>query len=93
LSLIFEWDSEKAARNLRKHGVAFEEAKTVLRDPLSTTIPDPDHSIGEERFISMGLSDRRRLLVVAHTENDQTVRLIHARQASRAERRKYEEEA
>jgi uncharacterized DUF497 family protein len=87
----FEWDSAKAAENGAKHGVSFEEASTALRDPLSVTGLDPDHSIGEERFITFGMSSRGRLLVVVHTDREDIIRIIHARQATRIERKIYEE--
>ena len=86
----FEWDSEKAAENLRKHGVSFDEAATAFFDRLSVTIPDPDHSVGERRFITMGTSSTEKLLVVAHTEEESTLRIISARPASAAERKRYE---
>ena len=86
----FEWDPNKAAENLRKHGVAFEEAATVFGDPLEVTIPDPDHSEGEARFLSLGRSADGRLLVVAYTEREGTIRIIHARVAAPKERRTYE---
>ncbi|MBF8298691.1 MAG: hypothetical protein HW395_1348 [candidate division NC10 bacterium] len=88
----FEWDSAKAVENLTKHGVSFQEAATVFRDPLSATGADPDHSIGEERFITFGVSTSGRLLVVAHTEDGDTIRIITARPATAAERKIYEEE-
>jgi len=78
--------------NQRKHGVSFEEAVTAFSDPLSQSIPDPDHSESEERFILMGLSRRSRLVVVAYTERGDRLRLITARLASRREKRKYEED-
>lgn len=78
MALTFEWDPDKARANLAKHGVGFLEATTVLGDPLSLTIPDPGHSEGEQRFVSMGMSDRRRLLVVAHTEWGERIRIISA---------------
>ncbi len=87
----FEWDSKKARSNLRKHKVSFEEAATALRDPMSATGLDPDHSVSEERFVTFGLSERGRLLVVAHSEKDDTIRIISAREASRGEKRIYEE--
>jgi uncharacterized DUF497 family protein len=90
--LQFEWDSAKAVENLAKHGVSFQEAATVFRDPLSATGADPDHSIGEERFITFGVSTSGRLLVVAHTEGGDTIRIITARPATAAERKIYEEE-
>lgn len=86
----FDWDSEKAARNLTKHGVSFAEASTAFGDPLSVTIPDPRHSHGEERFVLFGLSERGRLLVIVHTDRDGTTRLISARLATRHEREQYE---
>ena len=87
----FQWDAVKAATNLRKHRVAFEEASSVFADPLALTFRDPDHSTGEARFLTFGISEARRLLVVAHTQRGQRVRLISARQATRSERRIYEE--
>jgi uncharacterized DUF497 family protein len=91
MSIRFDWDPGKARRNLRKHGIGFTEASTVFSDTLSITIPDPDHSEDEERWVTIGLSNRQRLLVVVHTEEDETIRLISARRADRLERRKYEE--
>jgi hypothetical protein len=87
----FCWDQKKAAANLKKHGVSFEEASTVFRDALSVTGSDPDHADGEQRFITFGHSKKNRLLVVAHTENDDTIRIVSARTATRQERRIYEE--
>jgi uncharacterized protein len=86
----FEWDSEKAAENLRKHRVSFDEAATAFFDPLSMTVRDPDHSVGERRFITMGASSDGRLLVVAHTERGSALRIITARLASASERKRYE---
>jgi hypothetical protein len=86
----FEWDREKAARNLEKHGVSFEEVVTVFYDSLATTVPDPDHSIGEARFITFGYSAYDRLLVVAHAELGAVVRIISARPATARERKRYE---
>jgi uncharacterized DUF497 family protein len=92
MGLTFAWDKRKAASNRRKHGVSFEEAATAFGDPLSITIPDPDHPSGEERFILIGESQqRRRLLVVAHAERSDTIRIISARLATRGERKSYEE--
>ena len=91
MSIKFDWDPGKARRNLRKHGIGFNEASTVFADTLSITIPDPDHSQDEERWVTMGLSHRQRLLVVVYTEEEETIRLISARTADRLERRKYEE--
>jgi uncharacterized protein len=89
--LLFEWDPEKAQQNTRRHGVSFEEAATVFGDPLSLTVDDPMHSIGEQRFVTLGLSVNRRLLVVAHTERGDAVRIISARRATPRERTAYEE--
>ncbi len=85
------WDRRKAAANFRKHKVSFEEASTVLADPLAITGADPDHSIGEARWITFGVSNLQRLLAVAHTEEGDTIRIISARAATRPERRLYEE--
>lgn len=93
MSLAFEWDDRKARQNLRKHRVSFEEASTVFGDPLALTIPDPVHSEEEERFITLGESDRRRLLVVVATERGDKLRLISARVATNRERKDYEEGA
>ena len=87
----FEWDPKKARSNLRKHKVTFVEAATALSDPMAATGIDPDHSIGEYRYITFGVSVRGRLLVVAHTEEGETVRIISARVASKGERKIYEE--
>jgi uncharacterized DUF497 family protein len=86
-----EWDPKKARLNLRKHKVSFEEAATALNDPMSATGVDPDHSIIEDRYITFGISMRGRLLVVAHTDEDETIRMISARVASKRERTIYEE--
>ena len=87
----FEWDPRKAAANLRKHRISFEEATTALRDNLAVTGRDPDHSTGESRYITFGVSSARRLLVVAHTERGGLVRIISARIATKSERKIYEE--
>ena len=90
--MVFKWDSSKAATNVRKHGVDFHEAATVLNDALSTTYPDADHSSTvEARFVTIGMSERNQILVVAHTERNNTVRIITARRATRSERKFYEE--
>lgn len=89
--MIFKWDPAKAAGNKKKHKVDFHEAASVLEDPLSTTFPDPAHSSTERRFLTIGVSSRQRLLVVSHTEEGETVRIISARTAERRERRFYEE--
>lgn len=91
MALGFFWDSRKAASNERKHGVSFEEAVTAFGDLLSFTVPDPDHSADENRFLLLGLSDQNRLLVVAHVERGDDTRIINARLATRRERTKYEE--
>ncbi|MFA7556047.1 MAG: BrnT family toxin [Spongiibacteraceae bacterium] len=89
--LIFEWDETKSQSNLKKHKVSFNEAKTVFSDELARLIPDPDHSIDEERFILLGASTQLRLLVVCHCEKiDGAVRIISARKADTHERKQYE---
>ena len=87
----FEWDHRKAARNLRQHGVSFEEAATVFRDPLSVMGADPDHSVDEERFVTFGVSAAGRYLVVATTDRGDTIRIISARPMTAGERAIYEE--
>jgi len=87
----FEWDARKATANFRKHGVSFDESATVFSDPLSATGDDPDHSLEEMRFVTFGVSSSGRLLVVAHVEFEDVIRIISARQATRAERKLYEE--
>ena len=87
----FEWDEKKAADNLADHGVSFEEAKTVFDHPLYVDFYDPDHSIGEHRFIIMGESRQGRLLMVSYTERGDKLRLISARELTPAERRQYEQ--
>jgi uncharacterized DUF497 family protein len=88
----FEWDPEKADANLQKHAVSFDEASTVFGDPLSLLMRDPDHSADEERYIVLGMSAHHNLLVVAFAERPPNTRLISARRATRAERKRYEEE-
>jgi uncharacterized DUF497 family protein len=92
VGLAFRWDRRKAASNLEKHGVSFEEAASVFGDPLSLTIPDPGHSEDETRFVIVGESPRGRLLVVVHAEDQGTIRVISARAATPSERRSYEED-
>lgn len=87
----FEWDDTKAASNFGKHGVSFQEASTAFGDPFAGTFPDPDHSQGEERWLTVGVSVDGRLLVVAHTEHDVTFRIISARVATTHERNCYEQ--
>jgi uncharacterized protein len=94
MALRFEWDPVKARANLRRHGVSFEEATTAFDDELAMTMPDPVHSIGEERFVLLGRTNRDRLVVVAFTDRDVNipiVRIISARVADRGERYEYEE--
>ena len=92
MGLIFEWDRNKAKSNLKKQGVPVEEASTVFGDSLSLTIADPMHSSeAEERFVTLGYSARRRVLVVVWTERANRLRIISARKATRRERRQYEE--
>lgn len=86
-----EWDPKKAKSNSRKHGVSFEEAATALSDPMAATGVDPDHSITEDRYVTFGISEKNRLLIVSHTEEKETIRLISARKASKGERELYEE--
>ena len=92
MALRFSWDPRKPASNVRKHGVSFEEAVSAFGDPLSLTIPDPNHSESEDRFVLLGLSANSKLLVVVHAERgDDDIRIISARLASRRERIQYEE--
>jgi uncharacterized DUF497 family protein len=91
MSVEFEWDPRKARSNHRKRGVTFEEAATAFGDVSSLTIHDPDHSAAEQRFVLLGLSQRGRLLAVAHRDRDDRVRIISARKATRAENRTYGE--
>ena len=86
----FEWDREKAKKNFRKHKVSFDEAMTVFYDPLSATFDDPDHSVGEQRYITIGYSSRSRLLVVSYAEREKTIRIISARSATAHERKRHE---
>ncbi|MGH7151071.1 MAG: BrnT family toxin [Planctomycetota bacterium] len=90
--MTFEWHPRKAAQNVRKHSVSFEEAATCFGDPLSVTIRDPSRSERETRLVLMGLSGRGRLLVVVHAERDDRIRVISARKATPQERRAYEGE-
>lgn len=90
MSLRFEWHPEKAANNLRKHKVSFEEAATVFDDPLGATVADPDHSTEEDRYVIVGRSNRRRLLIVAYAEREHNIRVISARALTNHERQQYE---
>lgn len=86
----FEWDADKARRNLLKHRVSFEEASEVFFDSRSLTVPDPDHSESEERFVTTGTSSRLRVLTVVHVDRDTRIRIISARRATARERKTYE---
>ncbi len=86
----FEWDPQKAESNLKKHTVSFQEAASVLGDALSITYPDPDHSVREHRFITVGMSRSGRVVMVAHTDRGDNIRIISARKTTRKERRYYE---
>ena len=88
--ITFEWDDDKAESNRDKHGVSFDEAKSVFYDGLSLTGYDPRHSIDEDRFLTMGLSNLGRILVVSHTDRNGAVRIISARVAGRSEKKRYE---
>ncbi len=87
----FEWDPEKAEANEGKHGVSFSEASTAFGDALALTFPDPDHSLGEYRFLTFGVSRTGRLLAVSHAEREGRVRIISARETTRRERKIYED--
>ena len=84
--------SKKAAKNFREYRISFNEAATVFGDLLGTTVPDPDHSLTEDRYITVGMSSRGRLVMVAYTEREKRIRVISARELTRAERKAYEEE-
>lgn len=88
----FEWDPQKAEINVNKHGVSFQEAATVFSDELSITISDPDHSQEEDRFITIGWSHQNHLLMVAHTDRGENIRIISSRKLTKSERKEYEEE-
>lgn len=90
MALQFEWDQRKSRLHFQKHGVSFEEAKTVFNDPLAITIPDPDHSEDEDRFLDIGISSNGRLLVVWYTERKNHIRVIGGRKAAAPERKFYE---
>jgi uncharacterized DUF497 family protein len=91
--LYFEWDPDKASTNALKHGISFEEAKTVFDDDFARLIPDPDHSEDEERFILLGVSCTLKILTVVHCyrNSDETIRIISARRATKNEQRHYKE--
>ena len=87
----YDWDTKKADSNRRKHGVSFDEAATVFLDPIAVSGPDPDHSLSEERYVTLGFSRLGRLLAVCHTYRPGAIRIITARRATRGERKIYEE--
>jgi hypothetical protein len=90
--VVYEWDAAKAKANERKHGVSFDEAASIFLDPFALTFDDPDHSADEQRFITIGMSTQQRLLLVAHADkNEETMRLISARRATRMEINAYQE--
>ncbi|MBI4456934.1 MAG: BrnT family toxin [Acidobacteria bacterium] len=89
----FEWSPEKAAVNFAKHKISFTEASTVFGDPLALTIDDPDHSSNENRLLTTGFSERGKLVVVSHTHEEGTIRIISARRVTKNERRQYESES
>lgn len=91
MGATFEWDPVKDEANRRKHGVSFREAVSAFMDPLSITTPDPDHSLEEERFLLLGENHKGQLLVVAHTDRQDRIRLISVRKADRRERKEYEQ--
>jgi len=91
MSMKFMWDENKAVANLSKHGISFDEAKTVFDDPLYIDFYDPDHSYNEQRYIFIGQSQQNHLLIVSYTEQENAIRLISAREATRKERKTYEE--
>lgn len=91
MSVLFEWDPNKAEKNVVKHGISFEEAMTVFADPLARIFPDEEHSVGELREIIIGHSSRRQLILVNFTGTGDYVRIFSARKATRTERKDYEE--
>ncbi len=91
MAMTFEWDEVKAHINIHRHQIDFDEAKTVFNDPFLLTFPDADHSVGEYRYLSIGLSASARTLVVIHTEQQSVIRIISCRKATRKERKAYEE--
>lgn len=86
----FEWDHKKAAANLKKHGISFESAAGAFEDELSATFLDPDHAKSEARLITYGMALDGKLLVISHTEQGDTIRIISARLATNHERKRYE---
>ena len=90
MALTFEWDENKSKRNLKKHNIDFEEAKTIFNDPFAITTDDPDHSVEEDRYLDIGLSSKGRMLIVWYTERNDNIRIIGCRKAIRSERKIYE---
>ena len=91
MELLFEWDEDKAKANLKNHKISFDEAKTVFADTNSLTIFDPKHSIDEDRYLDIGISTQRRLLVVVYTERKEGIRIISCRKATTIEQKRYEQ--
>ena len=89
--MTFEWSARKAAENLKKHGLSFEDATSVFLDPLAITFPDPDHSAEERREITIGTTMRTQVIFISHCERGEQIRIISARPATRSERKQYEE--
>ena len=89
--MTYEWDARKAKGNRQKHQISFEDAATVFLDPLALTFPDPDHSRGEEREITIGRSSRQQIVFVSHCQRGDNIRIISARRTTRGERKQYEE--
>ena len=87
----FEWDNKKAESNFKQHGISFQDATTVFSDPLAITFDDPDHSIGEYRFLTFGMTINGKLVTVSHTERSGSMRIIGTRQMTKTERKIYEE--
>ena len=90
MALTFEWDENKSKHNLKKHGIDFEEAKTIFNDPFAITIDDPDHSVEEVRFLDIGFSSKGRILVAWYTEKNDNIQIIGCRKAIRSERKMHE---
>jgi len=91
MEIEFEWDPEKEKKNIQKHGISFHEGATIFEDHFSWTFPDPDHSVGERRYLTFGLSPQGKTLIVSHTDRGKKIRLISARKTTQRERRYYEE--
>lgn len=92
MKLTFEWDEAKAASNLKKHNISFDEGKTIFNDPMLLTFEDMEHSEDEKRFINIGISGEGRVLVLIHTERYGRIRIISCRKATGSERKRYEED-